>query len=405
MMIKRITAIALAVALLLTVVSPVAANAETGIKVTDSSAEAVFPYLLTFNIEAESDDEINDIRLHYRVERDSFARVTSEVDIQFAAGKNVSAGWTMDMIKSGGFPAGTVIDYWWTLTDTAGNSLQTEIHRVQFNDERYDWDSLTEGNITLYWYAGGQSLARQIMDATQAAMQRVTADTGAYLEKPVRLYIYASSRELLGAIIFPQEWTGGVAYTTFGVVAIGINEGNIEWGKRAIVHELMHLVTHQVTHNPYNSLPVWLNEGLSMYAEGEMEDTFEFYLTQAVLNGRLISVKSLSSPFSADARISYQSYAQSMSLVKYLIDSYGQNSMLAMLNIFRQGSTYDGALIQVYGFDMDGLNELWREYIMAQYAPAAAGVSSPMTAAVLSAIAAALIMVGLACNRLSWRKA
>ncbi|MFC1846563.1 peptidase MA family metallohydrolase [Chloroflexota bacterium] len=404
-MIKRITVVALVAALLLTIASPIAANAESGIKVTDSFTEAVFPYLLTFNIEAESDAEINEIRLHYRVERDSFARVTSEVDVQFTAGKSVSVGWTMEMIKSGGFPAGTVIDYWWTLEDNAGSSLQTEIYQLQFNDERYDWNSLTEGNISLYWYSGDQSFARQIMDATQVAMQRVTTDTGAYLEKPVRLYIYASSQDLLGAIIFPQEWTGGVAYTTFGVVAIGINENNIEWGKRAIVHELMHLVTHQVTHNPYNYLPVWLNEGLSMYAEGEMGYTFESYLQQAVLNDRLISVRSLSSPFSADARISYQSYAQSMSLVEYLIEGYGQDKMLALLNTFRQGSTYDSALMQVYGFDMDGLNELWREYIMAQYAPAAAGVSGTVSAAVLAAIAAAIILAGLVCNRLSWRRA
>ena len=170
------------------------------------------------------------------------------------------------------------------------------------------------------------------------------------------------------------------------------------------MHELMHLVTHQVTHNPYNSLPVWLNEGLSVYAEGEMSDTFEYYLAQAVLNDSLISVRSLSSPFSSDSQISYQSYAQSRSLVEYLINSYGQDSMLTLLNTFRQGSTYDNALMQVYGFDMDGLNELWREYIIEKYAPAAAGASDTVSAAVLSAIAVALMLAGLACNRLSRRR-
>jgi hypothetical protein len=239
------------------------------------------------------------------------------------------------------------------------------------------------------------------MAATQAAVQQVTSDTGAYLEKPVRLYIYANNKELLGAIIFPQEWTGGVAYTRFGVVVIGINETNFEWGKRAIMHELMHLVSHQMTYNPYNSIPVWLNEGLSMYAEGEMEATFEYYLERAVLQDDLISVKSLSSPFSASTQISYQSYAQSLSLVQYLIESYGQESMLTLLNLFRQGNTYDGALMQGYGFDMDGLDELWRQYIKAQYAPATAGVSDLLLEVVPWLIAAVLILIGSAFNRLS----
>jgi len=36
------------------------------------------------------------------------------------------------------------------------------------------------------------------------------------------------------------------------------------------------------------------------------------------------------------------------------------------LSTFRQGSSYDGALEKVYGFDMDGLDKLWRGYVSAQ---------------------------------------
>jgi hypothetical protein len=39
--------------------------------------------------------------------------------------------------------------------------------------------------------------------------------------------------------------------------------------------------------------------------------------------------------------------------------------MLELLNTFKQGSSYDGALEQVYGFNMDGLDKMWREYIKA----------------------------------------
>jgi hypothetical protein len=37
--------------------------------------------------------------------------------------------------------------------------------------------------------------------------------------------------------------------------------------------------------------------------------------------------------------------------------------MLELLNTFKQGSDYDGALRKVYGFDMDGLNTQWRGWI------------------------------------------
>jgi hypothetical protein len=34
--------------------------------------------------------------------------------------------------------------------------------------------------------------------------------------------------------------------------------------------------------------------------------------------------------------------------------------MNQLLDVFQQGSTYDQALEQVYGFDQDGLDTLWR---------------------------------------------
>jgi len=201
------------------------------------------------------------------------------------------------------------------------------------------------------------------MAAAQQAMARLAEDTGAYLEKPVKIYIYADSQDLRGAMIFPQEWTGGVAFTRFGTIAIGIAPNNLAWGKRAIAHELAHLVIHQMTLNPYGDLPVWLDEGLAMYAEGPMEPELVALLSEAAVENKLISVRSLSSPFSAHAEEAVLSYAQSYSLVDFLISAYGPDKMLELLNTFREGSSYDGALNRVYGFDMDGLNTLWRDYV------------------------------------------
>jgi hypothetical protein len=273
------------------------------------------------------------------------------------------------MIKIGGLPSGTVIDYWWAVTDAAGYRVETVPLEVHFDDSRYSWSSLTEGDITLYWYQGDEPFIQEIMLTAQQALVRLAEETGAHLIRPIKVYIYASFQDLLGAMIFPAEWTGGVAYTGYGTIAIGISPASLEWGKRAIVHELAHLVTHQMTSNPYNSLPTWLSEGLAVYAEGEIETLYEGYLKLAIAQGTLISVPSLASPFSAYAAQSYLSYAQSYSLVDFLISSYGQNKMLELLNAFKQGSSYDGALLSVYSFDMVGLDARWRDYVTERYQP------------------------------------
>lgn len=362
---KKKTALAVAMLLLLMAVlaGPSLVFAGGELSVTGSSVVVDFPMRITFSVSAQSDADINDIRLHYRINRIEHARITSEVYIEFAPARSVEEEWVWDMRKTGGLPPGSSLEYWWTVTDEDGDSVGTEPSEVRISDDRYDWRSITEGEITLYWYEGDESFSRELMAAAQETLGRLDEEAGAALENPVSLYIYANQQDLLGSLIFPQEWTGGVAFTSYGIIAIGIEptSDGMEWGKGTIAHELTHLVIHQVTFNPYNDLPTWLDEGLAMNGEGELGFGFVNILNAARDEGSLISVRSLASPFSTDAYQSYLSYAQSYELVRYLIDEYGQAKMFELLSTFRQGSGYDEALEKVYGFDMDGLDARWRE--------------------------------------------
>jgi len=362
-MIKKASILTLVVCLFLVLLSPSLVQARSGLAILDSSVEAEFPLKLNFNLSAESDVDITDIRLSYRVNRVGFAQITSEVYIGFVPATTADVNWAWDMRKSGGLPSGSQIEYWWTIEDARGDKMETAPVQIQFNDDRYPWRSLTEGKVTIYWYEGDNSFAQEIMATSQQALVRLAKDTGAELKKPVQLYIYATTQDLVGALIYPQEWTGGVAFTRFSTIAIGISPANLTWGKRAITHELSHMVIHQVTLNPYSGLPVWLDEGLAVYAEGLPNPEYTSRLSEAVAEDNLISVRSLSSPFSAHVEKAILSYAESYSLVEFLIHQYGQAKMLELLNTFSQGSNYDGALEKVYGFDMDGLNTLWQDYI------------------------------------------
>jgi len=363
---RRAIIIMAAVCCLLLVNLP--AQVQVGLTITDSAVEADFPHRLDFTISARGDSNITDIRLNYRVDRAGFARVTSQVLLDFEPAKQVEAEWRWDMRKTGGLPPGSRVIYWWTVENANGRRVETPPEEIEFNDDRYDWRRLTEDDVVMFWYQGDESFARELMTAAHGALDRLEEDTGAALEEGVQMYIYADSADLQGAMIFPQEWTGGVAYSRYGKLAIGIAPDELDWGTRTIAHELTHLVVHQVTLNPYGDIPTWLDEGLAMHNEGEPEAAFVSILERAVEDGGLISVRSLASPFSAETRQSLLSYAQSDSIVGYLIDEHGQDAMLELLNIFAEGSGYDDALKQVYGFDTDGLNARWVDWVTGQHA-------------------------------------
>lgn len=361
-MIKIFLSIILIVTLLLI---PNVVHAQENISVLDSSTEGHFPSALVFKLKAESSSDIIRIRLNYQVEKMNFAKVISESWPTFVPSPKVETRWIWDM-RNASLPPSATIHYWWTIENKTGNKIVTPVTTIRFTDNRYAWQSLSSGKLTLFYYESNQSVASDLMTAAQQALERLAKDTGVNLEKPVELYIYASSKDLQGSMIFPREWTGGVAFTQHSIIAIGISSQNLDWGKNALAHELGHMVTHQLTFSPYGAnLPTWLDEGLAMLAEGKLDVNLLSYLKKAFSQQKLISIRSLSSPFSAKSEEAYLSYAQSQSIVEFLIRNYGKNKMSGLLNLLKEGHSVDEALTVTYGFDQDGLDQLWQEFLKA----------------------------------------
>ncbi|MEJ2740449.1 MAG: peptidase MA family metallohydrolase, partial [Dehalococcoidia bacterium] len=94
------------------------------------------------------------------------------------------------------------------------------------------------------------------------------------------------------------------------------------------------------------------------YAEGDLTSHMETAFDDAIKADSLVSVQSLCSSFPAGGQVELY-YAESYSLVKFLIDTYGQEKMLELLEVFKQGDQYDDALTKVYGFDLKGLENAW----------------------------------------------
>jgi hypothetical protein len=375
--IRKILFIITAIILACIAVQPAAAQSQDGIKVTGSKAEVNFPLQLNFSLKAQSESAITDIRLRYNIDQESFATVTAEAYVVFAPASTVDVQYALDMRKTGGLPPGVKLNYWWVIKDAAGGKVETEPTSILFNDTRYKWQEIHDGPVNIYWYSGSTEFAYELMFSAKEALDKLAQDTGAEVSKPINMYVYSSTQDLLGALIYPYEWTGAVTYSQFNTIAIGLQPSNLEWGRMAVAHELSHVAIYQVTMNPYNDLPRWLDEGLAVYAEGAIDVAFSTALYNAVQDNSLISVRSLASPFSADSRLASLSYGESFSIVDFLISTFGQDKMLELLTVFSRGSTYDGALMKVYGFNTEGLDTLWRKYVNELYKPAkATGVTA-----------------------------
>ena len=368
--------------------------AQDEITIISSDAETQFPSTITFSLEAEAATDITDIDLVYRMSGESLIPVSSRVDVDFIPGQLVAASWTWDMLETGGLPPGMEIDYWWLIEDAAGHELQTSPATIAFDDLSHEWRSLASDQVSIFWYEGDLSFVQELVDAADEALERLAVEIGVVLEQPVKIYIYASSGDLRDALVYPQEWTGGIAFPGYGIVIIGISPDNLAWGNRAIAHEMGHLVVHQALSGFYGQLPVWLDEGLAMDAEGELRSDLQTLLNEAIAHDTLFSVRSISSSFPTDPDEARLCYAESYSLVQFLIDTYGSGKMLNLLAVFNEGNTYDDAMLEVYGFNVDGLNAAWRGSLGLgpQPSPIPGGDASGFPALYIALVATVVIL-------------
>ena len=179
------------------------------------------------------------------------------------------------------------------------------------------------------------------------------------------MYIFANTNDLKEAILYEPSWTGGQAFPDHDIVILGISQSELDWGRDAIVHELTHVLVGHLTFSCLGGVPTWLNEGLAVYSEGELDSASQQQLDDAIKNDTLLTVRSLSAGFSEVPDKAYLSYSQSYSIVKFLIDVYGQNDMTQLLTSLRDGETIDDALMNTYGFNVEGLDDAWRKNIGA----------------------------------------
>ena len=99
-MIKKASILAFVACLFLAILSSGLVQAQSELTILDNSAQVEFPSKLSFNLLAENDVNITDIRLHYTVDRVSLAHVTSEVCIELVPATTVDAECREHYIES-----------------------------------------------------------------------------------------------------------------------------------------------------------------------------------------------------------------------------------------------------------------------------------------------------------------
>jgi len=345
--------------------------------VTNDKPTLEFPNTITFSATITSSNDITSVVLEYGMERLTCGDVIAKAYPQFNPGKSVNAEWTWDMRQSGSLPPGATIWWRWHYTDTSGKESVTDQKSIVWLDDVHPWQTISDEQLSLHYYNINKTDAQDMLNAGVQGLKRDNTQMGLSVKDSVDVYVYPNYQDMRDAILFEPAWSGGLTIPGYNIVALGTSGSNASWDQNTVVHELTHVLVNHLTFSCLSYVPQWLDEGLAVYSEGPLDPQFQDPLDQAIKDNSLLSVRVISNAFAETRGTVDLSYAQSFSLVNFLINTYGKDKMTQLLTALHDGATTDDALNQTYGFNIDGLEDAWRQSIGAQPRTTSAPTAQP----------------------------
>ena len=392
MMAKALRAIIAAAMLVVLTIGAAAADVaapKDTIRVLAAGHTIDYPDQLVFNLQAEGDATINEVRLFYSVGGRP-AQVYGYPD--FEPGLRVSTDFSVQTSGSSYIPTGVEIEYYYQITDVNGNTVETTPWSFEYRDPRYRWNSLTIGSLTVLSHDISERRVQQAASDVAARIEEIKPVFGIEDVHTMKAVVVNGSREARRSFPFLSEaskrghYFAGFAFDEYDLFLMqGLDTDTM-------IHEATHLLVHQAAPSPLARVPAWLNEGLAMQFE-DRSIVRSATIRSAARAGRLLSLKGMGSVPGRERDISLF-YAQAWSVVDYMVDNYGPERIPALLAELNSGQRIDEALVTVYGLSVEELDEEWRADLLGltpiapRPDPGTIGTATLLSGAAAAAVAA-----------------
>ncbi len=344
---------------------------EGNIKVVEAKAESQFPDGIKFSVVANSVDEIDDIRVFFsKVDQQGRSAYRS---VDFEPGDSVT-GESILPSGSGGeyYPPGTKIEYSFEIRDKAGAVVRTEPTEFVYEDNRFEWDTVVEDLITVYYYGEYvRDRAEVVLEAAKQNLEKMLPVLGIAPTEPLRIVSYNNYRHMSPALPFRSQavseglQTQGMA---FGEERVLLVHGFDPTVTGTVSHEFTHLLVSEAAGPAISQVPSWLNEGLAEYGNIDPTDDYDAALRYGIFTRRIKPLWYLN-VFGGTPEDIIIAYGQGRSVVQYMIDTWGIDRMAALFPVLQQTLDIDQALLEVYGLDQYGLDSAWRTFLGLETLP------------------------------------
>ncbi len=324
-----------------------------GIRVLSDEKEVRFPGDVTFNLEVEGEADIVEVKLFFRV---SPSDVWTYTYPDLVPSRRLEANFDLDISGANYLPPGTELEYYYSITDARGGTLDTVPESFFYVDDRYRWRTVEAGPLTLFWHDLPESRVLDVAQLVEESLSQIADFLQVSLDEPARGIIYNTQSEARQAFPIQSRTTTegqvfqGFAFPDRGVfVGVGLQPG-------LIVHESAHLLIREAISSPGATVPAWVNEGFASYVEPGVQG-FGYSFPRG-LSPDLMRLRHMNTVSGTPEEIRYF-YQKSESVVGYLLENHGAAGFREFLARLDEGNSPDRALQVSYGLGLDDLDARW----------------------------------------------
>ena len=262
------------------------------------------------------------------------------------------------------------------------------------SDFQSAWKEVNGDHFIIY-YKNNDKFARDVAAKAEIYYARIATDLGypRYSEfwtwdNRVKIYIYPDHESYI-KVTHQPGWSQGMAdYLKKQIISYAWSKGFVE---SLLPHEMAHLIFRDFV-GFKGEIPLWLDEGVAQWSEEVRRAQIKMVAKKAYDTDSLLSIQDMMKLdldrvgktdriyirstrtktgelgvlfLSSDELIS-RYYLQAVSLVGFLIETYGSLSFADFCRQLRDGKRLEDALRLAYPLKIRNLEELeknWREYL------------------------------------------
>lgn len=246
-------------------------------------------------------------------------------------------------------------------------------NKVQY--EISNWKTIQSENFEVYFQEGSEKLANfsiAVLESTYYHYKKILSFKEDKDKRKILVVIYNSSNEFEETnILFERlpEAVSGFTEAFKNRIVLPYN-GEISDFRHTLSHELTHYFQNKVWYgtglDAFNrrlsiQVPLWFTEGMAEFLSSGWTPECEQYIIDALLNNKIIPLKSL------EKYSGYVIYKEGQSVLNFITELYGEKKLGELFNSIRETKSFEKSVAKILGLTVDKLDEMWQRDLKKKY--------------------------------------